>query len=70
MGDQEAAPLLLVEALDEGEHLGPVLLEAGEEVGLGHAPEGERPLVDVAAHVADAERVGTGPAGLGDVDAR
>ena len=67
---EEAAPLLGVEALDEGEHLGPVLLEPSQQLVLRGAAERLRALVDVAVHVPHAERIRRGAAGPRDVDAR
>ena len=66
---EEATPRVGVEALDEGEHLGPVLVEPRQQLVLRGASERQRALVHVPVHAPHAERIRGGAAGPRHVDA-
>lgn len=66
---QEATPLVGVEALEDRQHLGSVLVEPREQLVLRHVAEGERAAVDVLVHALHAQWVGRRAAGASGVEA-
>ena len=67
--DEEAAPCVGVEALDDRQHLGAVLVEARDQFVLRITAEGHRARVDVLVHGAHAERVRCCTPSVGHVEA-